>query len=168
MKNTIKLAMGLLFSIAIITSCSKDEIDDFTKLENISGTTWECTSGIDWDEDLEYALLIFTSTTTVEGWTKYIDEGEQKDWTGSFTISNDRISISYDDDSFTGIIEGESMNLTIEDDKTYVFSKKQFKATSDTLNSLNITKPIDFIDLETFYDFWVAIKIDSIIQERLT
>lgn len=82
---------------------------------------------MDWDEDFEYALLIFASTTTVEGWTKYVDEGEQKDWTGSFSISNDRISISYDfegdDETLTGIIEGENMNMTI-DEENLIFSKQ--------------------------------------------
>lgn len=121
------IILAFVFATVLTTSCSKDEIDDFTKPENISGTTWKCTSGTDWAEDLEYALLIFTSTTVVEGWTKEVAEGKQKDWTGSFTISNDRISISYSDDgdgeTFTGIIEGENMNLTI-DEGTYVFSKQ--------------------------------------------
>lgn len=125
MRNLLLLVF--VFATVLTTSCSKDEIDDFTKPEKISGTTQKCTSGMDWDEDFEYALLIFASTTTVEGWTKYVDEGEQKDWTGSFSISNDRISISYDfegdDETLTGIIEGENMNMTI-DEENLIFSKQ--------------------------------------------
>jgi hypothetical protein len=121
MRNLIILAF--VFATVLTTSCSKDEMDDFTNPENISGTTWKCTSGTYWDEDLEYALLIFTSTTAVEGWTKYVDEGEQKDWTGAFSISNDRISITYEDESFTGIIDGKTMNTTI-DGGTYIFIKQ--------------------------------------------
>ena len=89
MKKLIFLAMTIV--AVIITSCSKDETVDFTKQENLSGTTWKSTTGTAWNEDMEYAVLIFTSSTAVEVWTKYIGEGEQKQWAGSFTISNDRI-----------------------------------------------------------------------------
>ena len=118
------ILLAFVFATILTTSCSKDEIDDFTNPESISGTTWKYISVTDMDEDLEYALLIFTSTTMVEGWTKFMDEVEQKDWTGSFTISNDQISISYDEDeSFTGIIDGENMNITI-DGETLIFLKQ--------------------------------------------
>ena len=120
MKKLIFLTMAI-FAV-ITTSCSKDENDDFTKPENLSGTTWKC-SELDWDEDLEYAKLVFTSTTIVEGWTKYVDEVEHKDWTGSFTISNDEISISFEGDSFIGIIDGETMTVTI-DGETLIFTKQ--------------------------------------------
>jgi hypothetical protein len=117
------ILLVFVFVTVLATSCSKDEIDDFTKPENISGTIWKCTLAPNWDKDLEYALLSFTSSTTVEGWTKYVDKEEQKDWTGSFSISNDRISISYESETFTGIIVGENINTTI-DEETYVFSKQ--------------------------------------------
>lgn len=113
----------IVLATVLTISCSKDEIDDFTNPENLSGTSWKCSSVDIWDESLEYALLIFTSKTAVEGWTKNTDQAAQKDWTGSFTISNDRISISYEDDSLTGIIEGEKMDITI-DGETFIFYKQ--------------------------------------------
>lgn len=117
------ILLAFVFATILTTSCSKDEIDDYTKPENISGTNWKCTSGTDWDEELEYALLIFTSKTIVEGWTKYVGYGEHKDWIGFFSISNDRISITHEDDSFTGIIDGKTMTTTI-DGETFVFIKQ--------------------------------------------
>ncbi len=115
--------LALVWATVLSTSCSKDETDDFTKPENLAGTTWKCTSGTDLDEDPEYALLIFTSRITVEGWTKYENEGEQKDWTGSFSISNDRISITYEDETLTGIIDGETIKTTINGE-TLIFIKQ--------------------------------------------
>jgi hypothetical protein len=121
MKKLILLI--IIFTSILTTSCTKDEKDDSISPENISGTTWKCTSGTDWFEDLEYALLIFTSTSTAQGWTKEIDELEQKDFDGSFTISNNQIFISHEDGSVTGIIDGGNMT-TIIDGETYVFIKQ--------------------------------------------
>lgn len=121
MRNLFLLTIALATALTI--SCSKDEIDDYTNPENLSGTSWKCSSVNTWDESLEYALLVFTSKTTVEGWTKTTDQAVQKDWTGSFTISNDRISISFEDDSITGTIEAEKMNLTI-DGELFIFYKE--------------------------------------------
>jgi hypothetical protein len=118
------ILLAFVFATVLTTSYSKGEINDFTTPENISGTTWKCTSGTHWHEDLEYCLLIFTSTTVVEGWTKIKDEAEQKGWTGSFSISNDSISITFEDESITGIIDGNAMNTTNDDGETYIFLKQ--------------------------------------------
>lgn len=118
----ILIILAFVFAIVLITSCSKDAIDDFTKPENISGTTWKCSTGSYWNEDLEYALLIFKSTKAVEGWTKLKDKAEQKDLSGTFSISNNKISFVFDEESFTGIIEGKTMKIT--NDGTFIFLKQ--------------------------------------------
>jgi hypothetical protein len=119
MKKLIFLVMTIV--ALITTSCSKAKTDDFTKPENLSGTTWKCALVL--SEDIEYYLMIFTSTTTVEAWTKYIGEAEDLVSTCSYTISNDRISISHEDIIQTGIIDGETITTTV-DDKTCVFYKQ--------------------------------------------
>jgi hypothetical protein len=113
--------LALVLIATGILSCSKD--DDFTKPENLSGTTWKCTSGDEWDEDLEYALLVFISTTEVEGWTKEIGEEEEKDWTGTYSITNDKISVEFDEESFTGVINGKKMDTLIEGN-SFLFIKQ--------------------------------------------
>lgn len=117
------IILAFVFATVLSTSCSKDEIDDFITPEDISGTTWKCTSGEAFGEDLEYALLVFTSTTAVEGWTKYIVDDVQKDWTGTFTISDDRISVLSENVRFTGVIEGEIINISMGEE-VFVFSKQ--------------------------------------------
>lgn len=120
MKKLIFLTMAI--GAVITTSCNKDKIEDFTKLENLSGTTWKSTSG-PLEDYTEYVLLIFTSTSTVEGWTKAPNKGEKKDWTGTFTLSNDRISITYGSELFTGIIEGNTLTTTF-DGEEFIFTKQ--------------------------------------------
>ncbi len=119
------ILLAVVFATILTTSCSKDDNVDFTNPENISGTTWKCTSGTDWDEDHEYILMIFTSTTTVEGWSKEPNEEEELDWSGSFTISDDQISLSSNavDIIITGIIDDENMTLTMAGG-TYIFSEQ--------------------------------------------
>ncbi|MDH5366135.1 MAG: hypothetical protein OEW67_04060 [Cyclobacteriaceae bacterium] len=109
--------LAIVFATVITTSCNKDEIEDFTIPVNLSGTTWKYTANDQW---LEYALLIFTSTTTVEGWDKRNGEAEVINWTGSFTISNDTISV--EGGIFSGIIDGETIASTNDD--TIIFFKQ--------------------------------------------
>jgi len=115
--------LPIIFIVLLATSCSKDKIVDYTKSENLSGTKWKSTTVADLDKNIEYVLLTFTSSSTVELWSKYIGEAEQKNWSGSFSISNDRISILYDDNEITGTIVGETMNLNFLFGK-YIFSKQ--------------------------------------------
>jgi len=119
MKKLIFLVMAIV--ALITTSCSKDKTDDFTKPENLSGTTWKCVP--DLSDDIEYYLMIFTSTTTVEAWIKYIGEEEDQISICSYTISNDRIIISYEDILQIGIIDGKTITTTI-DEKTCIFYKQ--------------------------------------------
>ena len=109
MKKSIFLIITII--AVFITSCSKNEIVDYTKPENLSGTTWKCTTGTNWEADIEYLLLVFTSTTNVELWTKLVNETVRKDGIGLYTISNDTISILFEDELLTGIINGEKINL---------------------------------------------------------
>jgi len=122
--STFKLGAFLIVMLFVVLSCSRD--DDFTNPKNLSGTTWKCSSNTGFAVDIEYALLKFNSTTIVEGWTKYKDKNEQKDWTGSFTISDKKIIIDTGDDkeTFTGAITGTEMNLTITDNVAFVFVKQ--------------------------------------------
>lgn len=116
------LAIALVMVTIYMISCTKDDNIDYTQPENLSGTTWKCSSGPDWDEDCEYALLIFTSVTTVEGWSKYIGEEQERDWTGTFSISNNTITMNHGGYSYSGSIEGSSIRLVLNS-KTYVFDK---------------------------------------------
>ncbi len=119
-----KLVFALiLFTVVLNTGCSKDKSNKYANPENLSGTTWKCTSGTDWNVNIEYALFIFPSATSIEGWTKYVSESLKKDWIGAFSISNNEISISTENESFTGIIDGETMNMTM-DGESYVFRRQ--------------------------------------------
>ena len=119
MKKLTFLVMTIVALIA--TSCSKAKTDDFTYPKKLSGTTWKCELVL--SEDIEYYLMVFTSTTTVEAWTKYIGEEEDLVSICSYTISNNTISILDEDIIQIGIICGETITTTV-DDKTCVFYKQ--------------------------------------------
>jgi len=111
----------------LVMSCSNDDDNgggdmlDYTLPENIANTLWKCNTCSDSSEGLEYTFLDFKSETVVEGWSKYVDMEEQRDWVGTFTISNDNIFITYDDFTISGTIEGEDIIMDI-DNATIVFS----------------------------------------------
>ncbi len=115
------LVFAILIATISFTSCKKDKDTDYTNPADLSGTTWKYVDneGV----EIEYALLKFTSATTVEGWTKESDEADQKDWTGTYSITNSTISITWNDGSFTGIIDGETITATIED-LVLIFTKQ--------------------------------------------
>lgn len=114
----------LLLSLLIVTgSCSKDEDPaDYTTSSNLTGTTWKCSEDLDWDMDLEYLTLKFTSTTGVEGWSKYKNAAFQRDWVGTYTISGKTITIDEGkmDETITGIINGVTMNFSNADMNGYL------------------------------------------------
>ena len=113
------LLIAFVLATVLFSACKKTETRDskptvdYTKPENISGTTWKCFDvGI--DPTMEWAALIFRSTSAVEGWSKYKNLNETKDWTGGFTIINITITFNYLMDtvpqSFSGTISGENIN----------------------------------------------------------
>jgi hypothetical protein len=119
----------LCYAIAaiVIVSCSKDKKEEeYTNPENLSGTIWKCYDGL--DEDMEYAALKFISTSAIEGWTKFKSGTEVKDWTGSYTVNSNIITVNYinafGNHSFAGAIDGETMNLAFENAGTLVFKKQ--------------------------------------------
>lgn len=114
----------LLLSVIVLTTvlfsaCKKNETQDqkasvdYTKPENLSGTTWKCFD-MAVDPTMEWAALIFTSTSAVEGWTKKKTANATKDWTGNFAIVSTTITFNYLLDSvpqtFSGTINGENIN----------------------------------------------------------
>jgi len=127
MKKTNYLKLSTIFIallLSVLTSCSKE--DDFTNSSIISGTTWKCTSGTNFDTDLDYASLKFKSKTVVEGWSKYKNKDEQQDWTGSFIINDKKITIDTgaDNETILGTISGKEMTVTIAENGTFIFTKQ--------------------------------------------
>ena len=118
-----KIVLLIILPLLLATACSKDEIVDFTIPEHLAGTKWKSTTVADIDKSTEYVALSFTSSTTVEAWSKYIGESEQLMWTASFAISNDSITIQNEDTEITGIIDGKTMKLNFIFGK-YLFSKQ--------------------------------------------
>lgn len=117
MKKIISLT--LVLATVLITSCKKEI--DYRIPENISGTTWRCDAFA--SADIEYALLKFTSTTIVEGWTKHVGASDHKDWTGTFVISGSNITITEGSSTYSGIIEGKDIKLTVGS-SIFVFTKQ--------------------------------------------
>jgi hypothetical protein len=126
------LVIAFVLTTVMFAACKKTENQDqkptvdYTKPENISGTTWKCFDvGI--DPTMEWATLIFKSTVAVEGWSKYKTHNETKDWAGSFAIINTTITFNYLMDTvpqtFSGTISGESINCLMG--ATTVVFKKQ-------------------------------------------
>lgn len=118
--------LAIVFAAVMTTSCNKDEIEakdeivDFTNPVNLSGTTWKFTANDQW---LEYSLLIFPSSTTVEGWDKKPGNELAMNWTGTFTIEDKTILMNMAGGSvFTGIIVGETITSTY--DETIIFLKQ--------------------------------------------
>ncbi|MGA2823497.1 MAG: hypothetical protein ABSE72_08235 [Bacteroidales bacterium] len=112
------LLILFVLTTVLFSACKKTENSnpklavDYTKPENLSGTTWKYFyTGT--SPSLEWASLVFKSTSAVEGWSKYKNQNETKDWTGSFAIINTTITFNYVMDSvpetFSGTISGESM-----------------------------------------------------------
>jgi hypothetical protein len=112
--------IGIIMLSIILISCSKEKDIDYTKTENLIGTTWKCFEGL--ETGTEYIALKFISNNAVEGWTKRAAENESKDWTGSFTISGKTITILYYDEGFTGTFNWENINAQIGG-SPYVFKK---------------------------------------------
>lgn len=110
--KTLFRALLLLTVLVITSSCSEDPADNTTP-SNLTGTTWKCSTGLTWNADLEYLILKFTAVTTVEGWSKYKNMAFQRDWTGTYTISDKTITIDEGDrdEIISGTINGVSMNF---------------------------------------------------------
>lgn len=106
-----KLLFAIAFMTIMVVSCSKDNDEDTFNPEDLPGTTWKCFDGL--DTDTEYATLKFITTSVVEGWTKMKNESEGKDWTGSYTINGNDITVSYSSHSFTGTFDGKNLTVSI-------------------------------------------------------
>lgn len=106
MKKAIFLMLACVS--VLLTSCEKD----YTKADNLAGTVWKYNqlSG-------EYALLVFTSTNTVEFWVKSTGEPEYLNGEFSFSVYNNRIQCSYEGETYiTGTIDKNTITATIEDE----------------------------------------------------
>lgn len=121
MKNIGTIILTVI-SIATITltSCTKEEPPPFADPEKLAGTTWKSD---DYGSGEEYALLEFVSTSIVEGWVKQNNQEIHKDWSGTYTIADNTITLSYDGVSTVGIMVGDVISLAI-DDKTLVFKRQ--------------------------------------------
>jgi hypothetical protein len=126
------LLIAFVLTTVMFAACKKTENQDqkptvdYTKPENLSGTTWKCFDlGV--DSTMEWAALIFKSTSVVEGWTKKKTANATKDWTGSFAIINTTITFNYLMDTvpqtFSGVISGEVINCQMAG-TTVVFKKQ--------------------------------------------
>lgn len=102
--------------LALLTSCEKD----YTKVDNLAGTTWKCsnTGGV------EYVLIIFTSTSTAEFWVKERGEAEYQDGICSYSVYDNRIHFTYEGETYiTGTIDKDVISAMIEDE-AYFFIKQ--------------------------------------------
>jgi hypothetical protein len=114
MKKTIFLVLACVS--VLLTSCEKD----YTKVDNLSGTTWKCSD----IGDVEYALFVFTSTNSVEFWVKSKGEPEYQNGIFSYSVYTNRIHFIYEDETvITGLIDKNTITATIEDE-TGVFIKQ--------------------------------------------
>lgn len=118
-----KLILSLFILTCIfLSSCSKD----YTNPDDLNGTTWKFDgSNLEQNTSLEYALLVFTSRSVVEGWSKEFDQDQVNDWIGTYNISGETIVVNYDDNSisnnsFSGVISDETINCTISN-VSYLF-----------------------------------------------
>ena len=114
MKNIFLLSFCLTFLI----SCSKD----YTNPENLNGTEWR---SYDIDENYEYFLLKFISTSQAELWVKWVNPlddypNPEYIYSGEYSIDGNSIeiipseSMGYSGTFFKGIIESKEIEL-----KTY-------------------------------------------------
>lgn len=105
----------IMMTLFVVSSCSDDDKEDVQTPQTFVGTTWKCETMKLLDPDLEYVTLKFTSATGVEGWTKYKEEEFKREWTGTYTVEGKTITIVEDvvQETFTGTINGVTMNLTI-------------------------------------------------------
>jgi hypothetical protein len=124
------LLIVFVLTTVMFAACKKNQDQkptvDYTKPENLSGTTWKFFDlGV--DSTMEWAALIFKSTSVVEGWTKKKTANATKDWTGSFAIINATITFNYLMDTvpqtFSGVISGEVINCQMAG-TTVVFKKQ--------------------------------------------
>ena len=100
----------------LLASCEKD----YTKVDNLVSTTWKCYN----IGNVDYALLVFTSTNTVEFWIKEAGEPEYQAGTFSYSVYSNRIHFTYEDEvMFTGLIDKDTITVTIEDE-TGIFVKE--------------------------------------------
>jgi|GEM_PF-2118875 len=130
MKKILLIAFAM--TTIMFVACKKDENKDqtqnvdYTKPENLSGTTWKCFD-VGPNPNMEYAALKFRSTSAVEGWSKNKTEIEKMDWTGSYTVNNSTITFNYLMDTisqtFSGTVSGEVINCQMAG--TTVTFKKQ-------------------------------------------
>lgn len=125
--NKKKIMKKLLLIVFMLTTvmfaaCKKTETQDskvtvdYTKPDNLSGTTWKCFD-MAVDPTMEWAALIFTSTSAVEGWSKKKTASATKDWTGNFAVTNTTVTFNYLMDTvpqtFSGVINGEVINCQV-------------------------------------------------------
>ena len=132
----MKKIIFITFAVTAIlfSSCKKTENDgtvpsvDYTKPENLSGTTWKFFNNPVVDPSMEWASLVFKSTSAVEGWSKDKTSNETKDWTGTFAIVNTAITFTYTLDSipqgFSGTISGTSIICSMGGGTTVTFKKQ--------------------------------------------
>lgn len=108
----------------IPVSCSKEPAEiviDYTKPENLVGTTWKTNEGL--GMTVEYGAIKFISLSLVEGWTKVKTRTEIREWIATYDIVNKTITIINYDEIYAGPIEGEVMNLEIYGGN-YIFKKE--------------------------------------------
>lgn len=116
------LLIAFVLTTVLFATCKKDENKDqtqnidYTKPENLLGTTWKCFD-VEPNPNMEYAALKFKSTSAVEGWSKNKTEIEKMNWTGSYIVNNSTITFNYIMDTipatFSGTINGQVINVQI-------------------------------------------------------
>jgi len=118
--------IAILLTTLLTTSCFVDGIDDdeIDLAASLNNTSWISTSSNNWDEDFEYLILVFISSSQVEIYSKMLDDSaETKDDTGSYTISGSSITLNFGSLSLSGTFSVDSMTLSGDGD-TYYYSKQ--------------------------------------------
>lgn len=105
------LFIALVLSSIILSSCNKDE--DYTDPDNLAGTEWK---SLDTEySDEEYYLFKFTTKTIIEMWIKYEDDTKvYNEMSGIYSILGNAITINFDGDPVTGVIDGNTMNFAYD------------------------------------------------------
>lgn len=121
MKILLRAVLLLMIGV-MVGSCSKDKNQVPDTPMSFQGTTWKCSAGLDWNENLEYLTLKFTSSTAVEGWSKYKDTALQRDWIGTYLITGDTIRMDegVNGEKLTGTMSGINMIVTNEGETDYL------------------------------------------------
>lgn len=116
MKRFLNVWVILMILVAV-SSCSDDDNEGVQTPQDLVGTAWKCETMQLLDPELEYVTLKFTSSTTVEGWTKYKEEEFKREWMGTYTVSGKTITIVEGEgqQSLTGTINGVNMSLKVMD-----------------------------------------------------